>query len=44
MAYNILTGTVIAADKYLPGDLVVNIVSGNLSTSDASSVINVTRI
>ena len=44
MAYNLLSGTVIAADKYLPGDLVVNIVSGNLSTSDASSVINVPRI
>jgi hypothetical protein len=44
MAYNILTGTVIAADKYLPGDLVVNIVSGNLSTSDAASVQNVPRV
>ena len=44
MAYNILTGTVIAADKYLPGDLVVNIVSGNLSTSDAAAVLNVPRV
>tara|TARA_Y100001938_G_scaffold138959_1_gene205198 strand:+ start:5909 stop:6946 length:1038 start_codon:yes stop_codon:yes gene_type:complete len=44
MAYNVLSGTVIAADKYLPGDLVVNIVSGNLSTSDASSVQNVPRV
>ena len=40
MAYNLLTGTVIAADKYLPGELTVNIVSGNLSTSDGASVIN----
>jgi hypothetical protein len=45
MAYNTLSGTVIAAHKYIPGDLVVgNIVSGNLSTSDASSVINVPRV
>lgn len=44
MAYNILSGTVIAADKYLPGDLVVNVVSGNLSTSDAATVINVPRV
>ena len=44
MAYNVLSGTVIAADKYLPGDLTVNIVSGNLSTSDGASVINVPRV
>ena len=44
MAYNLLSGTVIAADKYLPGDLVVNIVSGNLSTSDGASVQNVPRV
>ncbi|MAE82825.1 MAG: hypothetical protein CMB80_08835 [Flammeovirgaceae bacterium] len=45
MAYNILSGTVIAAQEYIPGDLIVgNIVSGNLSTSDASAVINVPRI
>jgi len=45
MAYNILSGTVIAAKSYLPNDLVYgNIVSGNLSTSDASSVINVPRV
>ena len=45
MAYNTLSGTVIAAHKYIPGDLIVgNIVSGNLSTSDASSVINVPRV
>lgn len=45
MAYNTLSGTVIAATKYLPGDLIVNnIVSGNLSTSDGSEIINVPRI
>lgn len=44
MAYNVLSGTVIAAEKYLPGDLIVNVVSGNLSTSDGSSVINVPRV
>tara|TARA_B100000686_G_C16740521_1_gene946310 strand:- start:559 stop:1179 length:621 start_codon:yes stop_codon:yes gene_type:complete len=45
MAYNALSGTVIAAQEYIPGDLIVgNIVSGNLSTSDGSSVINVPRV
>ena len=45
MAYNALTGTVIAANKYLPSALVINnIVSGNLSTSDGSSIINVPRV
>ena len=45
MAYNTLSGTVIAAQEYLPGDLIVeNIVSGNLSTSDGSSIINVPRV
>jgi hypothetical protein len=45
MAYNILSGTVIAAQSYIPNDLVYgNIVSGNLSTSDAASVINVPRV
>ena len=45
MAYNILSGTVIAAQSYTPSDLVYgNIVSGNLSTSDAASVINVPRV
>jgi len=45
MAYNILSGTVIAAQNYLPTDVVYgNIVSGNLSTSDASSVINIPRV
>ena len=45
MAYNVLSGTVIAAQEYTPTDIVVgNIVSGNLSTSDASSVINIPRV
>ena len=45
MAYNILSGTVIAAQEYIPGSLVVgNIVSGNLSTSDGSDIINVPRV
>ncbi len=45
MAYNILSGTVIAAQEYVPGDIVRgNIVSGNLSTSDGASIINVPRV
>ena len=45
MAYNVLSGTVIAAQEYIPGGLIVgNIVSGNLSTSDGASVINVPRV
>ena len=45
MAYNVLSGTVIAAQEYIPGSLVVgNIISGNLSTSDGASVINVPRV
>ncbi len=45
MAYNILSGTVIAAQEYIPGSLVVgNIVSGNLSTSDGADIINIPRV
>ena len=45
MAYNALTGTVIAAQNYVPGDLIVdNIVSGNLSTSNGADVINIPRV
>ena len=45
MAYNVLSGTVIAAQEYTPSTLVVgNIVSGNLSTSDGANVINVPRV
>lgn len=46
MAYNAVSGTLIAAQNYLPasGSLVANILSGNLSTSDGASVINVPRV
>jgi hypothetical protein len=45
MAYNAVSGTLIAAQNYIPGDLIVgNVVSGNLSTSDGASVINVPRV
>ncbi len=45
MAYNILSGTVIAAQTYGPGSVVQNaIVSGNLSTSDGASIINIPRV
>jgi len=45
MAYNAVSGTLIAAQNYIPSDLIVgNVVSGNLSTSDAASVINVPRV
>jgi hypothetical protein len=45
MAYNAVSGTLIAAQNYIPGDLVIaNVVSGNLSTSDAANVINIPRV
>jgi len=45
MAYNILSGSVLAAQVYQPGGHVIgNIVSGNLSTSDGASIINVPRL
>jgi len=45
MAYNALSGTVIAAQKYLPGNLYVeNVLSGNLSTSDGASILNIPRV
>ena len=45
MAYNVLSGTVLAANVYTPSNIIVsNIVSGNLSTSDGASVINVPRV
>ena len=46
MAYNHLSGTVIAPDYFGPGDGQpgTNIISGNLSTSDGSSIINVPRV
>jgi|TARA_R110000744_G_scaffold52108_4_gene111826 hypothetical protein len=45
MAYNIVSGSILAAQEYKPGGLVIgNIVSGNLSTSNGAEVINVPRI
>ena len=45
MAYNAVSGTLIAAQDYIPGNLVVsNTVSGNLSTSDGASIINIPRV
>jgi len=45
MAYNILSGSVLAAQEYKPGGRIIgNIVSGNLSTSDGSSIINIPRL
>ncbi len=45
MAYNAISGTLIAAQNYIPSDLIIgNVVSGNLSTSDGGEIINVPRI
>ena len=45
MAYNAISGTILAAKEYTPGDLIVgNIVSGNLGTSDGADIINVPRV
>ena len=46
MAYNQLSGTVIAPDYFGPGDGKPgnNILSGNLSTSDGANIINVPRV
>lgn len=49
MAYNNLSGTVLAPHKLIPrkdrnGDIIVPIVSGNLSTSDGASIFNVPRL
>lgn len=46
MAHNTLTGSIIAPTYFGPGDGVAgtNILSGNLSTSDGASVINVPRV
>jgi hypothetical protein len=46
MAYNAVSGTLIAAQNYLPANdsIVANILSGNLSTSDGASVVNVPRV
>jgi len=49
MAYNNLSGTVLAPHKIIPrkdrnGDIIVPIVSGNLSTSDGASILNIPRV
>jgi len=45
MAYNAVSGTLIAAQTYAPETYVVgNIVSGNLSTSDGASILNIPRV
>jgi hypothetical protein len=46
MAYNTVSGTLAAAQNYLPagGSIVANVVSGNLSTSDGASLINIPRV
>ena len=46
MAHNTLTGSIIAPTYFGPGDGIAgtNILSGNLSTSDGASVINVPRL
>tara|TARA_R110002012_G_scaffold147970_1_gene306622 strand:- start:2195 stop:2956 length:762 start_codon:yes stop_codon:yes gene_type:complete len=49
MAYNNLSGCVAQPNEFLPrksiyGNVIVPIISGNLATSDASSVINIPRV
>ena len=49
MAYNNLSGTIAQPNKILPrkdvnGNIIIPIVSGNLSTSDAAGVLNVPRV
>jgi len=46
MAYNVISGSILAAQIYSPmsGAVVENIVSGNLSTSNGESIINVPRL
>lgn len=49
MAYNNVSGTVMQPNRFIPrsnghGEVIVPIVSGNLSTSDAAEVINVPRV
>jgi hypothetical protein len=45
MAYNAISGTLIAAQQYVPGDLIVgNVVSGNLLKSNGAQIINVPRV
>lgn len=45
MAYNAISGTLIAAKNYVPGNLIVgNVVSGNLLKSNGAQIINVPRV
>ena len=49
MAYNNLSGTILQGTALLPkhdvnGNVIVPIVSGNLSTSDGANIINVPRV
>ena len=47
MAYNMLSGNVIAAQNYIAGDALASgkyVLSGNLSTSDAGAIKNVARV
>lgn len=46
MAYNVISGSILAAQIYSPmsGTVIENIVSGNLSTSNGESIINVPRL
>ena len=46
MAYNVISGSILAAQVYSPmsGAIVGNILSGNLSTSDGASIINIPRV
>jgi hypothetical protein len=45
MAYNAISGTLIAAKSYIPGNLIVgNVVSGNLLKSNGAQLINVPRV
>ena len=47
MAYNMLSGNVIAAENYIAGDALASgryVISGNLSTSDAGAIKNVARV
>lgn len=49
MAYNNLSGTVLQPNEFLPrtdldGNIIVPIVSGNLTTSDGAEVVNIPRV
>ena len=49
MAYNNLSGTVFQPNYFLPrkdlnGNVIIPIVSGNLSTSDGAEIVNIPRV